>query len=279
MEDRELGKKSSGKKVTTKLILSMKRTGEKIAVLTAYDYLVAKLLDESGIDIILVGDSLANVFQGQQTTLPVTLDQMIYHAKAVCRAVKRAMVVVDMPFLSYQVSVEEAVRNCGQVMKKTDASGVKIEGGAPMAETIKRLLDVGIPVMGHLGLTPQSINKFGTYQVRATGAREAERLYKDAKLLDKLGVFSLVLEKIPARLAKRVTSAINAPTIGIGAGVHCDGQVLVVYDMLGLSELPSGGQPRFVRKYTEAGRAFKGAFEKYVNDVKRKVFPDKDESY
>jgi 3-methyl-2-oxobutanoate hydroxymethyltransferase len=279
MEVREIGKNSSGKRVTTNLILSMKRTGEKIAVLTAYDYLVAKLLDESGIDIILVGDSLANVFQGQQTTLPVTLDAMIYHAKAVCRAVKRAMVIVDMPFLSYQVSVEEAVRNCGRVMKETDASGVKIEGGAPMAETIKRLLDVGIPVMGHLGLTPQSINKFGTYQVRATGAREAERLYQDAKLLDKLGVFSLVLEKIPARLAKRVTSAISAPTIGIGAGVHCDGQVLVVYDMLGLFELPSGGHPRFVRKYAEAGRVFKNAFEKYVNDVKGKAFPSKDESY
>jgi 3-methyl-2-oxobutanoate hydroxymethyltransferase len=279
MEVRELGKKSSGKKVTTNLILSMKHTGEKIAALTAYDYLVAKLLDKSGIDIILVGDSLANVFQGQQTTLPVTLDEMIYHAKAVCRAVKRAMVVVDMPFLSYQVSVEEAVRNCGRVMKETEASGVKIEGGEPMAETIKRLLDVGIPVMGHLGLTPQSINKFGTYQVRATDGKEADRLYKDAKLLDKLGVFSLVLEKIPARLAKRVTSAVNAPTIGIGAGVHCDGQVLVVYDMLGLSELPSGGQPRFVRKYAEAERVFKNAFEKYVNDVKGKVFPGKDESY
>jgi 3-methyl-2-oxobutanoate hydroxymethyltransferase len=279
MEVRELGKKSSGKKVTTKLILSMKRTGEKIAALTAYDYLVAKLLDESGIDIILVGDSLANVFQGQQTTLPVTLDEMIYHAKAVCRAVKRAMVVVDMPFLSYQVSVEEAVRNCGRVMKETDASGVKIEGGASMAETIKRLLDVGIPVMGHLGLTPQSINKFGTYQVRATGVKEAERLYKDAKLLDKLGVFSLVLEKVPAKLAKRVTSAVSAPTIGIGAGVHCDGQVLVVYDMLGLFELPSGGHPRFVRKYAEARTDFKNAFEKYVNDVKRKAFPGKGESY
>lgn len=272
-------KKTPVKKVTTKVVLSMKQSGEKIAMLTAYDYLVAKLLDEVGIDIVLVGDSLANVFQGQQTTLPVTVDEMIYHAKAVCRGVKRAMVVVDMPFLSYQVSVEEAVRNCGRVMKETEASGVKIEGGEPMAETIKRLLDVGIPVMGHLGLTPQSINKFGTYEVRARDEREAKSLFNDARLLDELGVFSLVLEKIPAKLAKRITAAITVPTIGIGAGVHCDGQVLVVSDMLGLSELPSGGQPRFVRKYGEAGKLLKSAFERYLNDVKEKRFPAKEESY
>jgi 3-methyl-2-oxobutanoate hydroxymethyltransferase len=189
------------------------------------------------------------------------------------------MVVVDMPFLSYQVSVEEAVRNCGRVMKETEASGVKIEGGQPMAETIRRLLHVGIPVMGHLGLTPQSINRFGSYEVRARDEREAKSLFNDARLLDELGVFSLVLEKIPAKLAKRITAAIAGPTIGIGAGVYCDGQVLVVSDMLGLSELPSGGQPRFVRKYGEAGKLFKGAFERYLNDVKEKRFPAKEESY
>jgi len=272
-------KKGTVKKVTTKVILSMKQSGEKIAMLTAYDYLVAKFLDEAGVDIVLVGDSLGNVFQGQQTTLPVTLDEMIYHTKAVCRGVKRAMVVVDMPFLSYQVSVEEAVRNCGRVMKETEASGVKIEGGEPMAETIKRLLDVGIPVMGHLGLTPQSINRFGSYEVRARDEKEAGRLLSDSKLLDRLGVFSLVLEKIPAKLAKKVTAAISVPTIGIGAGLHCDGQVLVVYDMLGLYELPSGGQPRFVRKYAETGKLFKSAFGQYVNDVKEKRFPSEEESY
>jgi 3-methyl-2-oxobutanoate hydroxymethyltransferase len=272
-------KESTVKKVTTKAILSMKQSGEKIAMLTAYDYLVAKLLDEAGIDIILVGDSLGNLFQGQQTTLPVTLDEMIYHTKAVCRGVKRAMIIVDMPFLSYQVSVQEAVRNCGRIMKETEATGVKIEGGEPMAETIKRLVDIGVPVMGHLGLTPQSINKFGTYEVRAKDEREAGRLFRDARLLDKLGVFSLVLEKIPAKLAKKITSAIGIPTIGIGAGPDCDGQVLVVYDMLGLYELPSGGQPRFVRKYAEAGKLFEGAFLRYVSDVKEKKFPRKEESY
>jgi 3-methyl-2-oxobutanoate hydroxymethyltransferase len=279
MEIHRMEKKTPVKKVTTKVVLSMKRSHEKIAMLTAYDFLIAKLLDETGIDIILVGDSLGNVFQGQQTTLPVTLDEMIYHTKAVCRGVGRAMVVVDMPFLSYQVTVQDAVQNCGRVMKETLASGVKIEGGEPMAETIKRLVDIGIPVMGHLGLTPQSINKFGSYEVRAKDQQEAERLLKDAKLLDELGVFSLVLEKIPATLAKKITSAISVPTIGIGAGPHCDGQVLVVYDMLGLFELPTGGQPRFVRKYTEAGKLFKDAFTRYLDDVKERRFPGKEESY
>jgi 3-methyl-2-oxobutanoate hydroxymethyltransferase len=271
--------KAAEKRVTTKAILSMKKRGEKIAMLTAYDYLIAKLLDEAGIDIILVGDSLSNVFQGQTTTLPVTLDEMIYHTKAVCRGVKRAMVVVDMPFLSYQVSQEEAVRNCGRVMKETDAGGVKLEGGEPMAETIKRILDVGIPVMGHLGLTPQSIHRFGSYEVRAKVEGEAKRLVRDAKLLDELGVFSLVLEKIPSKLAKKVTASVSMPTIGIGAGLHCDGQVLVVYDMLGLYELPSGGQPKFVRKYAEAARIFHEAFDRFVRDVKEQKFPGTEESY
>jgi 3-methyl-2-oxobutanoate hydroxymethyltransferase len=272
-------KKTPVKKVTTKIVVSMKQSREKIAMLTAYDYLTAKLLDETGMDIILVGDSLGNVFQGQQTTLPVTVDEMIYHTKAVCRGVERAMVIVDMPFLSYQVSVQDAVRNCGRVMKETQASGVKIEGGEPMAETIKRLVDIGVPVMGHLGLTPQSINKFGTYEVRAKDEKEAGQLLRDAKLLDELGVFSLVLEKIPAELAKKITSAISVPTIGIGAGPHCDGQVLVVYDMLGLYELPSGGPPKFVRKYAEARELFKDAFRRYLYDVKERRFPEKEESY
>ena len=271
--------KAAVKKVTTKVTFAMKKSGEKIAMLTAYDYLIAKLLDEAGIDIILVGDSLANVFQGQPTTLPVTLDEMIYHTKAVCRGVKRAMVIVDMPFLSYQVSVEEAVRNCGRVMKETDAGGVKLEGGEPIAEMIKRILDVGIPVMGHLGLTPQSIHKFGSYEVRAKGDGEAKRLLRDAKLLDELGVFSLVLEKIPAKLAKKVTEMVSMPTIGIGAGPHCDGQVLVVYDLLGLYELPSGGQPKFVRKYAEAAKIFRDAFQEFVREVREKKFPGKEESY
>lgn len=266
-------------KVTTKTILAMKQSGEKIAMLTAYDYLIAKLLDEAGIDIILVGDSLANVYQGRTTTLGVTLEEMIYHAKAVCRGVKRAMVVVDMPFLTYQVSIEDAVRNCGRVMKETDAEGVKIEGGEPMAETIKRLLDVGIPVMGHLGLTPQSIHKFGSYEVRAREDKEAKRLLKDAKVLDELGVFSLVLEKIPAKLAKKVTDSVKAATIGIGAGQNCDGQVLVVYDMLGLYELPGARQPKFVRKYLDGSKLFRNAFERFISDVKEGKFPSKEESY
>ncbi len=267
------------KKVTTKAVAELKQRGEKIAVLTAYDFLLAKLLDEAGVDIILVGDSLANVYQGRTTTLGVTLDEMIYHAKAVCRGVKRAMVIVDMPFLSYQISPEEAVRNCGRVMKETDAEGVKIEGGAPMAETIRRVLEIGIPVMGHLGLTPQSIHQFGSYEVRAKGGKEATQLLKDAKILDELGVFSLVLEKVPAKLAKRVTASVKAATIGIGAGPHCDGQVLVVYDMLGLYELASGKQPKFVRKYLEGRKLFRSAFERYVADVKGKKFPRKEESY
>ncbi len=272
-------KKSAVKKVTTKVIVTMKKSGERIAMLTAYDYLIAKLLDEAGIEIILVGDSLANVFQGHSTTLPVTLDEMIYHTKAVCRGVNRAMVVVDMPFLSYQVSTEEAVKNCGRVMKETGAGGVKIEGGEPMAETVKRILDVGIPVMGHLGLTPQSIHKFGSYEVRAKEDKEAKRLLRDAKVLDEIGVFSLVLEKIPSKLARKVTEMVSMPTIGIGAGPYCDGQVLVVYDMLGLYELPSGGQPKFVRKYAEAARTFRTAFEAFVRDVKRQKFPGTEESY
>ncbi|MCS7229819.1 MAG: 3-methyl-2-oxobutanoate hydroxymethyltransferase [Candidatus Kryptonium sp.] len=264
------------KKVTTKTLLEMKKRGEKIAMLTAYDFLIAKLLDESGIDVILVGDSLGNVFQGHETTLPVTVDDMIYHAKAVCRGVKRAMVVVDMPFLSYQVSIEEAVRNCGRVLKETCAEGVKIEGGSEIVDVIYKLTSIGIPVMGHLGLTPQSIHKFGSYDVRGVDEKEAEKILNDAKSLESAGVFSIVLEKIPAHLAKKVTESVSVPTIGIGAGPFCDGQVLVVYDMLGLFE---EFKPKFVRRYAEIAKTIRNAFENYISDVKSGKFPNENESY
>ncbi len=264
------------RKVTTKTLLEMKKRGEKIAMLTAYDFLIAKLLDETGIDVILVGDSLGNVFQGHITTLPVTLDDMIYHTKAVCRGVKRAMVIVDMPFLSYQVSVEEAVKNCGRVLKETCAEGVKLEGGSEIIEVVRKLTSIGIPVMGHLGLTPQSIHKFGGYDVRGVDESEAEKILNDAIELEKAGAFAIVLEKIPAKLAEKVTRSVNIPTIGIGAGPHCDGQVLVVYDMLGLFE---EFKPKFVRRYTELAKIIKNAFENYIADVKSGRFPAEGEFY
>jgi len=257
-------------------VMTMKQTGEKIAVLTAYDYLVAKNLDQVGIDVILVGDSLGNVVQGHETTLPVTVDDMIYHAKAVKRAVRNALIVVDMPFMSYQTSVDDAVRNCGRVMKEVGVGAVKLEGGAYIAEIVKHLVKIGIPVMGHLGLTPQSINKFGTFEVRAQEKMEADELLADAKVLADAGVFAIVLEKIPAELAKRVTESIAVPTIGIGAGPHCDGQVLVVYDMLGLTE---EFKPRFVRRYAELASSMRDAFKKYMQDVKSAKFPTDKESY
>ncbi|MBP1647361.1 MAG: 3-methyl-2-oxobutanoatehydroxymethyltransferase [Bacteroidetes bacterium] len=262
--------------VTTKTVMTMKNTGEKIAMLTAYDYLVAKILDQVGIDIILVGDSLANVVQGHETTLPVTVDDMIYHAKAVKRAVKNALIVVDMPFMSYQTSVDDAVRNCGRVMKEVGVGAVKLEGGAYIADIVKHLVKIGIPVMGHLGLTPQSINKFGTYEVRAQDKTEADELLVDAKVLAEAGVFSIVLEKIPSELAQEVTESIKVPTIGIGAGPHCDGQVLVVYDMLGMTE---EFKPRFVRRYAELASSMREAFRKYMHDVKGEQFPTDKESY
>ena len=262
--------------VTTKTVVKMKNTGEKIAMLTAYDFLVAKYLDQVGIDIVLVGDSLGNVVHGYETTLPVTVDDMIYHAKAVKRAVKNALIVVDMPFMSFQASIDDAVRNAGRIMKEVGVGAVKLEGGAYIADIVKHLVKIGIPVMGHLGLTPQAINKFGTYEVRATTKQEAEELLNDAKVLSEAGVFSIVLEKIPAELARRVTESISVPTIGIGAGPHCDGQVLVVYDMLGLTE---EFQPRFVRRYSEMAETVRGAFRKYITDVKSRRFPTKDESY
>lgn len=262
--------------VTTKTVLKMKETGEKIAMLTAYDYLVAKYLDQVGIDVILVGDSLGNVVQGHETTLPVTVDDMMYHAKAVKRAVKNALIVVDMPFMSYQTSVDDAVRNCGRVMKEVGVGAVKLEGGEYIAEIVRHLVKIGIPVMGHLGLTPQAINKFGTYEVRAQEKVEAAELVRDAKVLSEAGVFAMVLEKIPAMLAKKVTQSVPVPTIGIGAGPHCDGQVLVVYDMLGLTE---EFRPRFVRRYVELAESMRGAFRRYIIDVKGSQFPTAKESY
>jgi len=262
--------------MTTKRVLTMKRAGEKITMLTAYDYLVARYLDQVGVDIILVGDSLGNVVQGHETTLPVTVDDMIYHAKAVKRAVKNALIVVDMPFMSYQTSVDDAVKNCGRVMKDVGVGAVKLEGGEYVADIVRHLVKIGIPVMGHLGLTPQAINKFGTYEVRAQEKKEADQLLKDAKTLSDAGVFSLVLEKIPASLAKKVTVSVPVPTIGIGAGPHCDGQVLVVYDMLGLTE---EFKPRFVRRYAELADEMRQAFRQYISDVRSNKFPTEKESY
>jgi len=262
--------------VTTKTVMTMKQSGEKICMLTAYDYLVAKYLDQVGIDIILVGDSLGNVVQGYETTLPVTVDDMIYHAKAVKRIVKNALIVVDMPFMSFQTSIDDAVRNAGRIMKEVGVGAVKLEGGAYIADIVKHLVKIGIPVMGHLGLTPQAINKFGTYEVRAQTKREADELLEDARILSDAGVFAIVLEKIPATLAKKVTATVTVPTIGIGAGPHCDGQVLVVYDMLGLTE---EFKPRFVRRYAELAETMRAAFRKYIADVRSENFPTGKESY
>jgi len=262
--------------VTTRTVMTMKQSREKIAMLTAYDFLTARILDEVGIDIILVGDSLGNVVQGHETTLSVTVDDMIYHAKAVKRGVKNALIVVDMPFMSYQNSLDEAVRNCGRVMKEVGVGAVKLEGGAYIAEIVRHLVQIGIPVMGHLGLTPQAINKFGTYEVRATEKEEADQLLRDAKVLADAGVFAIVLEKIPASLANRVTKAVPVPTVGIGAGPGCDGQVLVLYDMLGLTE---EFRPRFVRRYGELAGDLRRSFRSYIDDVKSGSFPTKSESY
>ncbi len=275
MKQIDAGEKKS-RVVTTKTVLRMKQSGEKIAVLTAYDFLVAKFLDQVGVDIILVGDSLGNVVQGYETTLPVTVDDMIYHAKAVKRAVKNALIVVDMPFMSFQSSIDDAVRNAGRIMKEVGVGAVKLEGGAFIAHIVRHLVKIGIPVMGHLGLTPQAINKFGTYEVRAQDRREAGELMRDAKVLADAGAFAIVLEKIPAALARKVTASIGIPTIGIGAGPHCDGQVLVVYDMLGMTE---EFRPRFVRRYAELAENMRGAFRSYIGDVRSGRFPSKNESY
>jgi 3-methyl-2-oxobutanoate hydroxymethyltransferase len=268
------GKES--KHITTKVLYSMKRKGEKITMLTAYDFLTAKFLDEAGIEIILVGDSLGNVIQGNETTLPVTLEEMIYHTKIVKRAVKNAIVVADMTFMSYQVGVKEAIMNCGRVMKETGCDAIKMEGGDYIAETARRIVEIGIPVMGHLGLTPQSINKFGSYKTRGREKEEADKIYSDALLLEKSGCFAIVLEKIPVTLGTKISKALKIPSIGIGAGPDCDGQVLVTHDMLGMIE---EFKPRFVRRYATMATDTKDAFRNFIKDVKAKNFPSLKESY
>ena len=264
------------RKVTTHRLMEMKLRGEKISMLTAYDFSMATLIDQAGIDVILVGDSASNVMAGNVTTLPITLDQMIYHGKSVVRAVKRALVVVDMPFGSYQGNSKEAVASAIRIMKETHADCVKMEGGAEIRESIERILSAGIPVMGHLGLTPQSINKFGTYTVRAREEAEANKLIEDAHLLEEIGCFSLVLEKIPATLATRVAQEVTIPVIGIGAGGGVDGQVLVMHDMLGINK---GFSPRFLRRYADLHSVMTGAVEQYVKDVKECDFPNEKEQY
>lgn len=264
------------RRVTTHTLQEMKNKGEKIAMLTAYDYSMALIVDQSGIDVILVGDSASNVMAGHETTLPITLDQMIYHAASVVRACKRSLVVVDMPFGSYQGNSKEALNSAIRIMKETGGHAIKMEGGEEIVESVKRILTAGIPVMGHLGLTPQSIYKFGTYQVRAKEEAEAERLIHDAKLLAESGCFAIVLEKIPAALAKRVAQEVHVPIIGIGAGGDVDGQVLVLHDMLGITE---GFTPRFLRKYLNMGEQMKTALEQYVSDVRSSDFPNDKEQY
>ncbi|WP_440185161.1 3-methyl-2-oxobutanoate hydroxymethyltransferase [Barnesiella intestinihominis] len=264
------------RKVTTHRLMEMKLRGEKISMLTAYDFSMATLIDQAGIDVILVGDSASNVMAGNVTTLPITLDQMIYHGKSVVRAVKRALVVVDMPFGSYQGNSKEAVASAIRIMKETHADCVKMEGGAEIRESIERILSAGIPVMGHLGLTPQSINKFGTYTVRAREEAEANKLIEDAHLLEEIGCFSLVLEKIPAALATRVAQEVTIPVIGIGAGGGVDGQVLVMHDMLGINK---GFSPRFLRRYADLSTTITEAVQVYVKDVKTQDFPNEKEQY
>lgn len=264
------------KRITTHVMQSMKANGEKIAVLTGYDFSMARILDAAGIDIILVGDSASNVMAGHETTLPITLDQMIYHAASVVRAVKRALVVVDLPFGSYQGNSKIALESTIRIMKEAGAHAVKLEGGAEIEESIRRILSAGVPVMGHLGLTPQSIYKFGTYTVRAKEEEEALKLKADALLLQELGCFGLVLEKIPAQLTREVSESLVIPTIGIGAGPHADGQVLVTHDLLGLTK---DFQPRFLRRYLDLFDTIKEAIEHYISDVKSKDFPNEREQY
>lgn len=264
------------RKVTTRRLVEMKQRGEKIACLTAYDYSMARLVDGAGVDLILVGDSASNVMAGNVTTLPITLDQMIYHAKSVVKGVERALVVCDMPFGSYQGNSKEALANAIRIMKESHAEAVKLEGGSEIAESVERILSAGIPVCGHLGLTPQSINKFGSYNVRAREEAEAQKLVDDAKLLESLGCFAVVLEKIPADLAARVSSELVIPTIGIGAGGGCDGQILVMQDMLGINKVFS---PRFLRRYADLSTVINDAVAHYVDDVKTSDFPNASEQY
>lgn len=264
------------KKITTNTLLKMKMAGEKISMITAYDFSFAKLFDQAGIDIILVGDSASNVMAGHETTLPITLDQMIYHASSVVRGIERCLVVVDLPFGAYQGNSKEALHSTIRIMKETGAHAVKLEGGEEVLESIKRILSAGVPVMGHLGLTPQSIYKFGTYTVRAKEEAEAEKLKSDALILQEAGCFAIVLEKIPALLAKEVASSIDIPTIGIGAGRYCDGQVLVMHDMLGIN---TEFKPRFLRQYLNLNQQITAAVGQYITDVKSKDFPSDSEQY
>jgi 3-methyl-2-oxobutanoate hydroxymethyltransferase len=268
--------KAEIKRITTHQLREMKNRGEKIAMLTAYDFSMAKIIDGAGIDIILVGDSASNVMAGHETTLPITLDQMIYHAASVVRAAKRSLVIVDLPFGTYQGSSGEALRSSIRIMKESGAHAVKLEGGTEVKESVDRILSAGIPVMGHLGLTPQSIYKFGTYTVRAKEEQEANKLVEDAQVLEKCGCFGIVLEKIPANLAKKVSKSISIPTIGIGAGPDVDGQVLVMQDMFGISK---EFKPRFLRRYADLHTIMTDAVIKYIADVKSKDFPNESEKY
>jgi 3-methyl-2-oxobutanoate hydroxymethyltransferase len=268
--------KNAVKIVTTHQLQSMKVRGEKISMLTAYDFSMATLLDAAGTDVLLVGDSASNVMAGHETTLPITLDQMIYHASSVVRGVKRAFVVVDLPFGSYQGNSSEALRSAIRIMKESGAHGVKLEGGEEIKDSITRILSAGVPVMGHLGLTPQSIYKFGTYSVRAKEEAEAEKLLSDARLLQELGCFAIVLEKIPSALAKRVSDELEIPIIGIGAGPHVDGQVLVIHDLLGITK---EFKPRFLRRYAELHETITSAVSNYIQDVKSLNFPSEEEAY
>ena len=268
--------KKQYKRITTKSLVEMKANGEKITMLTAYDYTMAKIVDGAGIDVILVGDSASNVMAGHETTLPITLNEMIYHASSVVRAVERSLVVVDLPFGSYQSDPKEALRSAIRIMKESGGHSIKVEGGKEIKESIKRILNAGIPVMGHLGLTPQSIYKFGTYTVRAKEEEEAEKLLEDALMLERLGCFALVLEKVPAALAERVAKSITIPVIGIGAGGGVDGQVLVTHDMLGMTH---EFNPRFLRRYLDLYSEMTSAFKNYIADVKSKDFPSEKEQY
>ena len=264
------------KRITTNTLSEMKASGEKIAMLTAYDYTLAGIIDKAGIDVILVGDSASNVMAGHETTLPITLDQIIYHASSVVRAVKRALVVVDLPFGTYQSDSKEALRSAIKIMKESGAHAVKLEGGSQVVESIERILQAGIPVMGHLGLTPQSIYKFGTYNVRAKEQKEADQLMKDAKIFEKIGCFGVVLEKIPATLASKISKSIKIPVIGIGAGKNVDGQVLVLHDFLGMTQKFN---PRFLRRYLNLNEKIQNAVKEYTNDVKNSSFPNNKEQY
>ncbi len=263
-------------RVTTQTLQKMKQDGEKISMLTAYDYTLARIVDQAGIDVILVGDSASNVMAGNETTVPMTLDHMIYHSSSVVKGVEKALVIADLPFMSYQVTGTEALKSAGRMMKEAGVHGVKLEGGRTIADTVRRIVNAGIPVMGHLGLTPQSIYQFGTYQVRATDDEEAEKLLEDARKLEKAGCFAIVLEKIPTELAHKVSDELSIPTIGIGAGPDCDGQVLVLHDMLGLDKK---FQPRFIRRYLDLEQEINDAVQNYIDDVKNKAFPNENESY